>query len=108
MHLSDPTRRLSIGREVIRNSVSRLVTKIVKRGEPRGSPLFDRRRFRRLCRLRFVAIKVTDDGLGVDQVLQFLAHGIVLLLMIPFMCILGFPGKGGISPSSNRPVVLCR
>ena|SRR5207245_3662962 len=53
-------------------------------------------------------IKGTDDGLGVDQVLQFLAHGIVLLLMIPFMCILGFPGKGGILPSQNRPVVLCR
>ena len=53
-------------------------------------------------------IKGADDGFGVDQVLQFLAHGIVLLLMIPFMCILGFQGKGGISPSQNRPVVLCR
>src|SRR5438874_3502644 len=36
-------------------------------------------------------IKGTDDGLGVDQVLQLLAHGIVLLLMIPIGVFPGFP-----------------
>src|SRR5205823_4486174 len=36
-------------------------------------------------------IKGTDDGLGVDQVLQLLAHGIVLLPMIPLGVFPGFP-----------------
>ena len=36
-------------------------------------------------------IKGTDDGFGVDQVLQLLAHGIVLLLMIPIGVFPGFP-----------------
>src|SRR5438876_3955766 len=35
-------------------------------------------------------IKGTDDGLGVDQVLQLLAHGIVLLPMIPLGVFPGF------------------
>src|SRR2546425_7172352 len=40
---------------VIRSIVGRLVAKIVKRGEARGSPFLDRR-FRRLCLLRFCGL----------------------------------------------------
>ena len=52
-------------------------------------------------------IKGTDDGFGVDQVLQLLAHGIVLLLMIPIGVFPGFPktqSEHAIAPSETSTI----